>query len=213
MRKIIDLTGQRFGKLIPIKQNGRSKDKYVIWLCKCDCGLEINVNSKSLISGNTKSCGCWNFEFALTHGYARTPTYGVWVDMKQRCLNPNNKNYKNYGKRGITICDRWLNKEKGFENFLKDMGEKPKGLTLDRIDNNILINSYSQVNCKWASYKKQGRNKRNNRLETYNGKTQCRTEWEEEYNLPSGTLIRRIDYYGWSLEKALLTPVRVLNRK
>lgn len=123
--------------------------------------------------------------------------------MIQRCTNPNDKRYKNYGGRGITVCKRWRN---SFEKFLEDMGEPPtKEHSIDRINNN---GNYCKSNCRWVTRKEQNRNKRNNRLITYKGKTQCLIEWAEEYNINYDTLWCRIYKYGWPIEKALTTPVK-----
>jgi hypothetical protein len=115
------------------------------------------VKSSSIINGNTKSCGCLHKEVLIKHNKSKSSIHQIWMDMKQRCLNPNNNAYKHYGGRGIKVCERWYN----FENFLADMDERPKGKTLDRIDNN---GNYGPSNCKWSTPKEQLRNKRNVRL-------------------------------------------------
>lgn len=207
--KFINLTGQIFERLTVIKCMGKNKHGQSLWLCRCDCGKEKIIDGNSLRKGFTKSCGCLQKEGItsrqLKHGHAkkeyRSNTYSVWHSILQRCNNPKNQAYKDYGGRGITVCQRWLK----FENFLKDIGEIPKGLTLDRANNN---RGYFPNNWRLATPKQQSRNRRNNRLETFNNKTRCRSEWEEEYNLPRGTLYRRIDQLGWSIERTLTTPAR-----
>jgi hypothetical protein len=126
--------------------------------------------------------------------------------MITRCINPNNERYKDYGGRGITVCDRWLK----FENFLEDMGECPPGLTLDRIKNNL---GYYHGNCHWTTPKQNNRNKRNNHLITFNGKTQCLSAWAEQLNISRTTLWCRINRYNWSIEKALTIPTRLKRKK
>lgn len=122
--------------------------------------------------------------------------------MLSRCLNPKHVSYKNYGGRGITVCDRWLD----VENFIEDMGERPPGLSLERVNVN---KGYSKENCIWADRKTQARNKRSNRLETFNGKTASLAEHCEDVGLNYLTVCSRLNSSGWSLEKALTTPARV----
>lgn len=134
-------------------------------ICNCQCGVTVTVRASSLRSGLTVSCGCRQREVAsesgrnsATHGMDGTPTYKAWGSMKQRCLNPNHEFYRHYGGRGITICERWLS---SFENFLADMGVRPDGLTLDRIDNN---GNYEPGNCQWATRHQQNSNRRSSRI-------------------------------------------------
>ena len=135
---------------------------------------------------------------SLKHGMSGTKTYESWASMKARCLNPNHKNYKNYGGRGIVICECWLGKN-GFQNFFNEMGEKPKGLSIDRIDNN---KGYCKSNCRYATQKQQLNNIRRNRLLTYKNKTQNVTQWAEELGINRNTLFGRIRY-GWSVKRIL----------
>lgn len=212
-----NLIGQKFHRLAVIEYNGKNKQGNSLWKCICDCGKETIVIGSNLKRGNTKSCGCLKIEKIklanTTHGYSsgkrKSRTYRIWCGIQGRCKNITNPAYKDYGGRitPITICNRWdISKGGSFENFLEDMGECPKGLTLDRINNDL---GYYQENCRWSTQKEQYRNTRNNKLETFNSKTQCRSAWEEEYNLPPGTLCRRIDKLCWSIEKALTTPMQL----
>jgi len=122
--------------------------------------------------------------------------------MLDRCTNPSNQDYRNYGNRGIIVCEEW----KSFEYFFKDMGEVSTAKhTLDRIDNN---KGYCKLNCRWATQTQQNRNSRHNHLITHNGKTQCLAAWAEKYQIPYATLLARINTLGWPIGKALITPVR-----
>lgn len=205
MSKVIDLTGQKFIRLIVIKRVANNKHGKSMWLCLCKCGQKTIVLSNNLRSGASKSCGCYSTNNALKHGHTKnkktTKTYYSWSDMIARCINLNDKYYKDYGGRGIKVCKRWLN---SFENFLEDMGEVPKGLQIDRIDNN---KGYYKDNCRWVTSKQNSRNRRNNRLITYDGKTQCLSTWAEEFNIDQHVFRGRIKL-GWSMKEALTTPVR-----
>src|SRR5262245_20287289 len=180
MGKFVDLTGQRFGRLTVLARVPPELLNKVVfeahWLCGCRCGELIHTRASSLKNGHTRSCGCFHRdrlklgmgspeqmrELGLatrTHGHTvggPSPEYSSWVAMMQRCYNPNKINYKNYGGRGIKVCIRWHN----FENFLADMGERPAGKSLDRINND---GSYTPENTRWATSTEQGNNKRNNR--------------------------------------------------
>lgn len=149
-----DIIGKRFGRLIVIKFTHINKHGQSVWECICDCGAEATVSRSQLISGKTISCGC----ATLKHGYARRgridPTYITWRNMRNRCRKPSNKDYPNYGGRGITVCARWLN---SFENFILDMGPKPLGMTIDRIEND---GNYEPGNCKWSTSVEQSHNRR-----------------------------------------------------
>lgn len=143
--------GERYGRLVVIARVGKDRHLNYRYLCQCDCGAEKVVNSNSLRTGRTISCGCKRREG--THQQTNTRIYHTWESMKQRCLNPNIPTWRYYGGRGITICDRWLD----FSQFLADMGDRPEGTSLDRIDPD---GNYEPGNCRWATMLEQTANKR-----------------------------------------------------
>jgi hypothetical protein len=158
---IKDISNQRFGRLLAIEPTGEKRWGVTIWRCICDCGAEKTAAVNSLKSGLVQSCGCLLSETArkrkTTHGMYKTPVYQSWDSMIQRCTNPATKKFSDYGGRGIAVCERWL----AFENFYADMGDRPEGHTLDRINVN---GNYEPGNCRWATAKQQSRNKRTTKL-------------------------------------------------
>jgi len=162
MGKLVDLIGKRFGRwrvLEPYSKRYRSgRTCLVLWLCRCDCGTKRVVIGTNLRAGKSTGCGCIRGERRTTHGHTRgrkqTRAYRIWNGMRQRCFNPNNPAYADYGGRGITVCENWRD---DFESFFADMLDPPLGLTLDRIDND---GNYEPGNCRWASYSMQNSNRR-----------------------------------------------------
>lgn len=204
-RRIKDLAGQRFGRLAVFGYVGKNKDGHSLWICHCDCGQQSVVVRTSLISGLTNSCGCLYREtigaLTRTHGLTHTPEYRIWAGIKTRCLNPHTPSYDNYGGRGITMCDRWLN---SFECFLADMGPRPnRKFTVERIDNDL---GYSPDSCRWATYTEQANNKRGNHLLTFQGETLTISQWAQKFDIPYSALASRVIKLGWTTEKALTTP-------
>jgi hypothetical protein len=201
-----------FGRLNAIKYVGRKFGGNAYWLCRCECGEELEVRGSHLVDGNVKSCGCltrdncaelgcksggWN----RTHGASGTPTFQTWRGMFSRCFDPGHESYEDYGGRGIKVCDRWLE----YENFVADMGQRPVGMTLDRENTD---GNYEPGNCRWATNREQQTNKRNNVNLTFGGRTQTMVEWAEERGLDPGLLWQRIRKLRWPVEKALTTPIK-----
>lgn len=210
MIKYKDLTGMRFGRLTAIKRiadhiepSGR---KVAMWECACECGNTIAVPAKRLKGGITKSCGCLQKDHpnGTKHGFAHTTLYNIYKGMIKRCYYKSENGYKNYGGRGIAVCDEWKNDNEKFFAWAIDNGYR-NGLTIDRIDNS---KGYCPENCRWVDMKAQCNNRRSNHIITYNNKSQTLTQWAEEYGIPPKTLSARILSLKWNTEKALTTPIR-----
>lgn len=202
-----DITDLKFGKLTPKLEVGKNKHGRVMWYCVCDCGGNITTTQNRLSSGRVKSCGCLLKEMHITglinrystHGMTNTPIYVVWSKMKGRCNNIKNVAYHNYGGRGIKVCERWNDKENGFANFYADMGERPEGFTLERIDNN---KGYEPDNCKWIPKNEQQKNTRNTYKINIEGDVLCLADACRRLDLKYETVQNRIRR-GWAFEKAL----------
>lgn len=205
-----DLTGQKFGRLTAIEATDTRVANKIMWRCLCDCGAETLANVQQLRGGQRVSCGCAKLagnqvnKKKPKHGHCvngkDSAYYRVWGGMWTRCTNPKTQSYPNYGGRGISVCERW----KAFENFLADMGDRPKGGTLERIDVN---GNYEPGNCRWATWKEQGRNKRTNHVIAAGGKTAPISEWAEELGLNKHTIGSRIRKQGLTHEEAVSTKV------
>lgn len=214
-----DLCGVKFGKLqVKIRTDDYVSPQgyhFAKWVCECDCGNIITARGDSLKNGHTKSCGCMRVESNMsrsTHGDnkrgKRTRLYSIWANMIQRCTNKNHPNYHDYGGRGITVYDEWFSYT-AFQIWAISSGYK-ENLTLDRENTN---GGYEPNNCRWVTVKAQQNNKRSNHLLTYGGKTLDIAEWAIITGIPYSTLRSRVNFLGWSDEKALTAQVRKLNRK
>jgi hypothetical protein len=204
MSKKIYMISKQFGRLKVIEESGHL-GPFVAFKCQCECGNTTTVRGSSLRSGNTTSCGCVHKAMVgnlnKTHGLRHKAEYGVWQNMITRCTNSNTNCFYRYGGRGITVCNEW----RDFEKFYADMGDRPQGMTLERIDNN---GSYSKENCRWATLREQARNTRRTQLVEYNGKKQCLKDWANEVGIAYNTLRKRFVIYNWPFEKALTKPPR-----
>jgi hypothetical protein len=205
----IDITGQRFGRLTAVAPAGSSGREGVLWGCLCDCSASLNVTAKKLRSGNTKSCGCLvrdttvaRNKTASTHGHTvsrrPTATFTTWVNMIQRCTNPEHNSFKDYGGRGIEVCLRWQD----FQNFLDDMGVKPSGTQIERNDNN---QGYNTENCEWVTPLANSNNRRTSRKLTAHGETKGIKAWAKELGTSHAAIAYRLKT-GWTVEEALNTP-------
>lgn len=173
--------------------------RHRFWKCRCKCGNKVWVDSGNL-GKNTKSCGCRRFlGNAKVHGLTGSVEHNAWLALRDRCRNPRLKQFRDYGGRGIRVCERWDGPQ-GFVNFLAGMGPRPsRSHSLDRVDVN---GNYEPGNCRWATHKEQSRNRRNTYAIAFNGETLCLSEWEERFGLSRGTLsnLRR---NGWDIAKVL----------
>jgi hypothetical protein len=202
-----DRTGHVYGMLRVLSRAENTKDGKARWRCICSCGAEIIAQSDNLQTGRTRSCGHVALEKlreyqSITHGMTDTPTYRSWTAMIYRCYAKDNPRvYKDYGGRGIFVCDQWL---KSFDQFYLDMGDRPDGCTLDRIDSN---KGYYPENCRWATVEQQANNKRNNVFIEHDGQVLSLTQWSRLLGGNENLVAMRLRY-GWDKEKAVSTPVR-----
>lgn len=201
----IDRTGQRFGMLVAVRRAPNQRPGTVAYECQCDCGTVKIVPGSALGAGQTNSCGCLraalNVQRKTTHGQSYSREYAIWNGMKARCSNPNHLAFHRYGGRGIKVCERWFD---SFENFFADMGVAPKGMGIERTDND---GNYEPSNCKWADAFEQCANQSTNVRLMLNGETHHVAEWARITGLKTVTIFARIRL-GWDVEKAILTPTR-----
>lgn len=208
MKRAENLTGRSYGRLVVLRRDN-SQTRAAYWICRCDCGKEAIVQACHLRSGATKSCGCFHDESARardhsTHGGSKTRLFRVWKGMKSRCYSKSDTKYKNYGGRGIKVCDEWQQFE-SFRDWALANGYRDD-LTIDRIDVN---GNYEPSNCRWITNKEQQNNRTNNLLLTYSGKTQTLTQWAEETGINEMALRSRIKKLKWPVKRALTEPINV----
>lgn len=210
-RPALDLHNKKFGKLTVVKKLQPNARGHIMWLCKCDCGNNKEVEAGNLKSLNTISCGCSNH--VIKHGFNRRNNkdylYDVWINMKNRCNDINNTHYNNYGERGIRVCKEWNTSFEKFRAYITQLdncpvtGKEKVRFFLDRINND---KNYKPGNVKWSTRKEQQRNTRSNIIVTYKGQTMCLAEAVEKYGKSSyDTIYTRFKRYGWSIERALTT--------
>jgi hypothetical protein len=197
---IIDMIGGTYGFLTVLQYAGKSANNSYKFKCRCWCGKETVVYGCHLKSGATKSCGCLakiseKHKGRGKHNMYKSDTYGSWSAMKERCTRTGHPAYHRYGGRGITYCNEW----ESFANFYRDMGKRPQGKCLDRIDNNL---GYSKENCRWATNEEQGSNRNNNHTVTYKGQSRTISQWSRELGLGKTTIRERLNR-GWSDKESL----------
>lgn len=200
MGKKIDLVGQRFSMLLVVdRAETDGVDRHSRWICQCDCGNTTAVRSNYLLSGHTTSCGCYKATKKRKHGQSKTRLYTIYYKILSRCYDVNNDQYKDYGGRGICVCEDWRNDFQSFFDWATANGYSDD-LTIDRVNVN---GDYTPNNCRWATRKTQANNTRRNALYTYNGKTKTIAEWSAETGVNYNTLRARLRRYGWDIEKAI----------
>jgi len=200
---------EKYGLLKPIELSYVKRNCYEFWLFQCDCGNTKVSRLYDVKRGKINSCGCIHKKQLAErnkanakHGYFGTPIYNSWSGIIERCYNPKSGNYNMYGAKGITMCERWRS---SFENFLEDMGERPQGTSIDRID---VYGNYCPENCRWVDAKTQARNRTNNVRYEYDGKNLTLAEWSEITGIKADTMHSRIRKQGWSIEDALTRKVK-----
>lgn len=209
MARYQDLTGLRFGRLVATNYSGSNKHGQPRWTCVCDCGSEKVVLANSLRNGLTVSCGCRRQETLNAgrerHGASAHSAYKTWKAMMARCFDESDKDFPNYGGRGISVCTRWHD----LTAFIADVGEKPRGHSLERIDNS---KGYSPENCRWATPLEQGANKRNNRMVVVGGVEFHVAEASRKFGITENTFRRRLEA-GMTGDQIISTPVRKRARR
>jgi hypothetical protein len=197
--KKIEMVGKKYNMLTVMLDVGYSHGQQS-YLCSCDCGNKLVIAGQRIRNGQSKSCGCLarkqTSQRHKTHGLSKTPEYRAWAKIKMRCTNPNDPNFYRYGGRGVGMCDEWYN---SFEQFYKDLGKRPNGMSLDRIDNN---QGYSKDNCRWATPQQQAANRELSIVIDYDGKSMCLKEWSRHINRPYTTMLSHYKK-GYSINQIL----------
>lgn len=202
--KKTDLLGRVFGRLTVVSE-AESKGRKAQWVCQCSCGVLKVVGADAMTRGATLSCGCLKKERATTHGLFGHELYQTWANIRDRCENSQCKDFANYGGRGIKVCEEW----RDFPKFLADMGERPAGHSIERLDGSL---GYGPDNCIWATTTTQNRNKRTNLTIRSGGQEMCASRWAEKTGLAQHVICGRIAI-GWSEADAVNKPVRKYIKK
>jgi hypothetical protein len=212
MGRLMDLTGQRFGRLVALEIVGKDRHGKIVWLCKCDCGNYHKTTTEQLRKGITTSCGCYHREIVAElgrkgkkHGLldSHLDIYRVWTGIKTRCNNPNSKDYKNYGGRGIKVCSEWENDPAAFAEWALSHGYK-KGLQIDRIDND---KGYSPDNCQFITCAENVRKKPNTVVLTVNGLTMTAYQWGIYLGHDKNYIRRKYNSYGRTYVIGMITKI------
>lgn len=208
MSKFIDIKGKKYNRWTVLSLD-RIENKRAYWLCQCECGTKKVVSSSSLRCGTSKSCGCLTKENGIKtiNGLSKTKLYRTYANIKQRCYNKNNFEYKNYGARGIIMCDEWKNDFLNFYNWAIQNGYKEE-LTIDRINVN---GNYEPNNCRWITMKEQYHNRTDNLYYIVNNEKKCLAELCKEYNMPYKTVRARLKRNN-DIISALNTPIKTKYR-
>ena len=201
MGKFVDLTGKKFGMLTVIKRAENTKDNKAMWYCLCDCGNHTIARANDITRGRKTSCGCKIRSKIVSKENSWSRLYNTWHHMKDRCFRKKSKSYKDYGERGITVCDEWL-KFEPFRDWALANGYRDD-LTIDRIDVN---GNYEPSNCRWITKSEQAGNRRDTITLTYKGRTQTLKQWSEETGIGRLSLVSRLNR-GWTTEKIITTPI------
>lgn len=208
LNKYNNLVGSKINNLTILGIDNKTKSGQYYLKCKCDCGNIKSFRSSRLLNNQIKTCGCLNkgYKYGDKHNLSRkySKIYSIWNTMKHRCLNPNFSKYKNYGHRGISICDEWKDNFPNFLNWSLNNGYQ-ENLTLDRVDVN---GNYEPSNCRWVSQKDQQRNRTNTIYVFFKEQSKPLIQWCEELNLPYTTMKSRINVLKWDVEKAFTTPIK-----
>lgn len=207
MRRMMDLTDRKFNMLTAIRPVSRTAAGNVVWECICDCGNKSTAQGSMLKNGSIRSCGCQIVpgvkKANTTHGMRYKRLYRTWINMKSRCLNNKHKSYSDYGGRGISVCEEWIISFQAFMEWALSNGYKDT-LTIERIDTN---GNYVSSNCRWATTKEQGSNKRNIRFLVIKGESRSISEWAELSGISKSTIRSRLQI-GLKGESLLLSPKR-----